>query len=300
MTPTLPLPRGRLLAAALLGAAVAALAAPARAQPAAAACTLAPVAGEARQLTSGQRPRSYRLFVPPTARGDGPLPLVLDLHGSGGQAAGQARNSGFEALAAREGFAVASLQAEEARWNVPASGTRADDVQYVADVIDHIAARSCIDASRVYATGFSGGGRMASLLGCRLNGRIAAIAPVGGLRWPGPCPGRAVPVLAVHGLADGTNPYEGHADRGAEWVESVPAALAGWATHNRCEPKLLQDAPPGAVQRLRFAGCDGSAEVHLLRVERLGHVWPREQPDATAAIWQFFKVHALRQRSASP
>jgi polyhydroxybutyrate depolymerase len=222
------------------------------------------------------------------------LPLVLDLHGSGGNAAGQAKTSGLETLAAREGFAVASLQAEDARWNVPASGARADDVQYVADVIDHIAARTCIDPARVHATGFSGGGRMSSLLGCRLNHRIASIAPVGGLRWTGPCPGRAVPVLAVHGLADGTNPYEGRGDRGAEWVESVPEALAGWATHNRCDPKLLQDPPAGTLQVLRYGGCQGGAEVRLLRVERLGHVWPRGDVDATQAIWQFFKTHPLQ------
>lgn len=281
-----PLLLAQLLAllAALPGLALAAP--PATCQPTA-------VAGEQRTLSSGERPRSYRLFVPPTAAGQGPLPLVLDLHGSGGDAAGQARNSGFEALAAREGFAVASLQAEDARWNVPATGARADDVRYAADVIDDIASRGCIDRTRVYATGFSGGGRMSSLLGCRLNDRIAAIAPVGGLRWTGPCPGRAVPVLAVHGLADGTNPYEGRGDRGAEWVESVPEALAGWATHNRCEPKLLQDAVPGPVRTLRFAGCERGAEVQLLRVDGLAHIWPRQAPDATALIWQFFKRHAL-------
>jgi polyhydroxybutyrate depolymerase len=274
--------------------ALSALAPQAEAQTPAAACTLAPVAGEAHQLTSGGRLRTYRLFVPPAVAGRARLPLVLDLHGSGGNAAGQAKTSGLETLAAREGFAVASLQAEDARWNVPASGARADDVQYVADVIDHIAARTCIDPARVHATGFSGGGRMSSLLGCRLNHRIASIAPVGGLRWTGPCPGRAVPVLAVHGLADGTNPYEGRGDRGAEWVESVPEALAGWATHNRCDPKLLQDPPVGALQVLRYGGCQGGAEVRLLRVERLGHVWPRGDVDATQAIWQFFKTHPLQ------
>jgi polyhydroxybutyrate depolymerase len=193
----------------------------AQAQASHSACTVTPVAGEMRELTSGGRTRSYRLFVPPVVAGQARLPLVFDLHGTGGNAAGRAKGSGFEALAAREGFAVATLQGEESRWNVPVVSGRADDVQYVSDVLDHVAARACIDPARVYATGFSGGGRMSSLLGCRLNDRIAAIAPVGGLRWAGPCPGRALPVLTVHGLADLTNPYEGHGDRGAEWVESA-------------------------------------------------------------------------------
>ena len=71
--------------------------------------------------TSGGRQRSYRLFVPQSYDGRTPLALVLDLHGSGGTSAGQAGTSRFEALAAREGFAVATLQAgaEGNRWNVP-------------------------------------------------------------------------------------------------------------------------------------------------------------------------------------
>jgi polyhydroxybutyrate depolymerase len=278
--------------AAAVGLAACALPLMARAQPAPA-CTVAAVAGDARELTSGGRPRVYRLFVPASAAGATRLPLVLDLHGTGGNAPGRARESGFEALAAREGFAVATLQAEDSRWNVPVATWRADDVKYVSDVIDDIAARVCIDPARVYATGFSGGGRMSSLLGCRLNDRIAAIAPVGGLRWFGPCGGRAVPVLTVHGLADGTNPYEGHGDRGAEWVESVPEALAGWAMHNRCQPRLIQDPAAGPVQTLRYAGCERGAEVKLLRIDGMGHVWPRTELDAAQAAWQFFKSHPM-------
>src|SRR5688500_6920485 len=124
------------------------------------------------ELMSGQRQRSYRLFVPAQYDGRTPLPLVLNLHGSGGNAAGQARTSGFEDVATSEGFAVASLQADGGRWNVPVNETLPDDVAYVSDVIDHVAARLCIDLARVYATGFSGGGRMSSRLGCRLSTRI--------------------------------------------------------------------------------------------------------------------------------
>jgi polyhydroxybutyrate depolymerase len=258
-------------------------------------CSIAATPGVAEQkLTSGGRERSYRLFVPPRYDGRTPLPLVLDLHGSGGNAAGEAANSRFEALAASEGFLVATLQAgaEGNRWNVPITAERPDDVRYVADVIDHVAARACTDSSRIYATGFSGGARMSSLLACKLGDRIAAIAPMSGLRWPGPCDGRAVPVLTFHGLADPQNTYDGHvANRGGEWEESVPEALAGWAKHNGCdgEPKL--DDPAGPLSTLSYAGCD--AEVRLVRVDGLVHRWARDEVDATAEAWKFFRVQRL-------
>ena len=281
------------VAAVLAGWSVSATA-PAQA-PARVACNTSATPGAAeQQLTSGGQPRTYRLFVPPGYDGRTPLPLVLDLHGSGGNSAGQASNSRFEELAAREGFLVATLQAVNSRWNVPPADGRPDDVQYTADVIDHVAARACLDTTRVYATGFSGGARMSSQLGCKLSARIAAIAPMSGLRWPGECDARPVPVLTVHGLADPQNTYDGHAEgRGAEWVESVPEALAGWAKHNGCTADVVLEDPPGPLSTMRYAGCTAGAEVRLIRVDGLVHRWAHDEIDATAAAWDFFRRHTL-------
>ena len=257
-----------------------------------ASCDLPQPAGvSSQELTSGQRPRTYRLFVPPGYDGRTRLPLVLDLHGSGGNAAGQARNSGLETVAASERFLVATLQGENNRWNVPVQDGRADDVAYVSDVIDHVAARACADLARVYMTGFSGGGRMTSLAACRLGSRLAAVAPVSALRWPGPCDGPRVPVLTFHGLADPQNPYDGHAaGRGAEWLESVPEALAGWARHNGCRGDAILDDPPGPLSTMRYDGC-GDAEVRMIRIDGLGHTWTKTEIDTTSVMWQFFKSH---------
>ena len=246
------------------------------------------------RLVSGQRQRAYRLFVPPGYDGRARLPLVLDLHGSGGSAADQAGNSGFERLAASERFIVATLEAEGGRWNVPVQANRADDAAYVRDVIAHVGSRVCVDEMRVYATGFSGGGRMTSLLACQLGSRIAAIAPVSGLRFPGPCSGRAVPVLTFHGLADSQNPYDGHAaGRGAEWLESVPDALAGWARHDSCKGDVILDDPPGPLSTMRYEGCADDTEVRMIRIDGLGHTWTKKEVDTTGVMWQFFKSHRL-------
>jgi polyhydroxybutyrate depolymerase len=266
-----------------------------RARASASSCAIAAASGVSEQhLTSGGRDRTYRLFVPPSYDGRTSLPLVLELHGSGGTAEGQAQTSKFSELAAREGFLVASLQAaaEGNRWNVPITSERPDDVKYVSDVIDHVAAHVCADTKRVYATGFSGGARMSSLLACKLNDRVAAIAPMSGLRWPGPCEGRAIPVLTVHGLADPQNTYAGHVEnRGGEWVESVPEALAGWAKHNGCKGDAVLEDPAGPLSTLSYKGC--KAEVRLVRVDELVHQWARKEVDATAEAWKFFSAQRL-------
>jgi polyhydroxybutyrate depolymerase len=267
--------------------------------PASPSCNLPRESGvSSQQLTSGQRSRTYRLFVPPGYDGHQRLPLVLDLHGSGGSSAGQARNSGLEMVSASgERFIVATLDAVDARWNVPIQNGRPDDVAYVSDVIDHVAARVCTDLARVYATGFSGGARMTSLLGCRLGARIAAIAPVSGLRVPGAgCSGRAVPVLTFHGLADPQNTYDGHVpDRGEEWLESVPQALAGWARHDSCKGDAMLDDPPGPLSTMRYQGCADGSEVRMIRIDGLGHAWTRKEVDTTVTMCQFFTSHRMNQ-----
>jgi poly(3-hydroxybutyrate) depolymerase len=135
------------------------------------------------------------------------------------------------------------------------------------------------------------------LLGCALGSRLAAIAPVSGLRFSAPCTGSPVPVLTFHGLADPQNPYDGHASgRGAEWEESVPDALAGWARRNSCKGDVVLDDPPGPLSTMRYAGCSEGAEVRMIRIDGLGHRWTREEVDTTAVMWQFFKSH--RRESA--
>jgi polyhydroxybutyrate depolymerase len=184
------------------------------------------------------------------------------------------------------------LEADGGRWNVPVQQNRPDDVLYVSDVIAHVGLRACTDNARVYATGFSGGGRMSSLLGCAMGARLAAIAPVSGLRFPAPCSGSPVPVLTFHGLADPQNPYDGHAaGRGAEWEESVPDALAGWARRNSCRGEVILEDAPGPLSTMRYAGCADGAEVRMIRIDGLGHRWTREEVDTTAVMWQFFKSH---------
>jgi len=284
------------LAAAILGAFIGSDAQAQTAGAVSAACDLPHAAGvTSEQLMSGQRQRAYRLFVPPGYDGRQRLPLVLDLHGSGGNSAGQARTSGLEALSNSERFLVATLDAEGGRWNVPVQDGRPDDVAYVRDVIAHVSARVCADETRVYATGFSGGARMSSLLGCKLGSRLAAIAPVSGLRLPTePCDSHPVPVLTFHGLADPQNPYDGHAPgRGAEWLESVPEALDGWARHDGCKGAATLDDPPGPLSTMQYAGCAAGSEVRIIRIDGLGHRWTRDEVDTTAVMWQFFKTHRL-------
>jgi polyhydroxybutyrate depolymerase len=259
------------------------------------ACAIAHPGGVVNQrLTSGGVTREYRLFVPDAYDGQTRLPLMFNLHGTGGDAAGQAQDSGLERLAQEEGFIVIGLQGVQNRWNVLLSDPNdVDDVQYASDVLDDALLKVCVDERRVYATGFSGGARMSSRLGCNLSERIAAIAPVSGIRWTAPCNGRAVPVVTFHGLADPQNTYAGMAARGDEWVESVEDALAGWANHNGCDQTRDETPEVNRVSVFSYGNCADGADVVLYRIAGLGHTWAKNEIDATREMWTFLEKHAL-------
>jgi polyhydroxybutyrate depolymerase len=303
------------------------------------ACTaLRPGTNHVTVISGGQK-QDVALMLPASFDAAKRVPLVIGLHPSGGTGASFDQDSGLSAAAMAKGFAVilpdggVQLSGGEGHyWNIPGvplvgggevpKGSR-DDVRFISDAIDHLVKNSCVDASRVYVTGFSGGARMSSIVGCRLADRVTAVAPVAGLRVGravGPdftepdatdCrPARPLTVLAIHGTDDPTNPFPG--GEGLRWGYSVERAAARWASLDQCgtTPPALEKVS-AHVTRVRYGACRASSEVLLYRIEASreqggGHVWPGGQRDrstrlqsskspveieATAVVLEFFARH---------
>ena len=260
-----------------------------------------------RSIESSGVNRRFLLHVPSRAPSVAPWPLVIELHGSGGTPEGQMSLSQLEALSEQRGFLLLAAEAVDQRWNVPPDASRASDVRLFGDVLDALIGEGCVDASRVYATGLSGGGRLVSQLACALAPRVAAIAAVGGIRFPEPCASsRAVPILAFHGTADDVNPYAGGGP--PYWGTGVDAAIAGWAQHNAC-PTVSEETlgvSPTTVTRVRHSG-EACVDVEFYRIEGFAHTWPSDisfasnvatggeplSPSANDLIWAFFGQHPL-------
>lgn len=103
---------------------------------------------------------------------DGPLPLVVVLHGCTQDAAGYDHGSGWSRLAARHGFAL--LFPEQQRANNPAlcfnwftagdSQRGMGEAASIRSMIDSMQALYSIDPARIFVTGLSAGGAMASVM----------------------------------------------------------------------------------------------------------------------------------------
>ncbi|WP_243076478.1 PHB depolymerase family esterase [Microbacterium sp. SS28] len=324
------------VALAVAGALLAPAAATAAAPASVGSCVRTLATGDSRVNVSFDGADYAVLVHVPAAPPRQKLPLVVDLHGSNANGSVQASISDLRTLADRERFIVVEPTGDIAfpqtlpdgnwAWNVPGvpltSGTypppgSRDDVAFLRAVVAQIDASGCVDDRRVFATGFSGGGRMASALACEASDVFAAIAPVAGLRAgradasdfttavPATCtPAQPVAVATFHGTADFVNPYPGNED--LRWGYSVNSAAARWAQINECRvgPQVAQYS--ASIRTLTWSKCSRQADVVLYEVAEGGHTWPGTSVDlsplgattqeisASEAMWSFFSAHQRR------
>jgi polyhydroxybutyrate depolymerase len=257
------------------------------------------IAGDyAETITLEGVERQFIVHIPPAYRLDQPMPLVINMHGRGGTAAGQERSSAMFAKADEEGFIVVNPQAlgRPATW-WPAPGPQGQaDLEFFQAMVEYVESQLNIDPARIYATGLSNGGAMANRLGCAMADKFAAIAPVAGAhpQMESCDPTLPVAVIVFHGSLDDVIPYMG--DGG--YLPPVPAWAAAWARRNDCQATPLVDYPREKVARQTWGNCSGGATVMLYTIEGGRHEWPGAYLEgvvpagyATDVIWDFFKAH---------
>lgn len=255
-----------------------------------------------RQLHVDGTQRTYRLYTPPDSETEGPVPLVLALHGSGNTVESFVDATELDQAASANRFIVAYPEAMGSLWNggfccTSGRGSSATDVHFLDQVITDVAAVRRIDTSRVYAVGVSAGAIMAYRLGCDLAERLAGVGAIAGAMLLDDChPSRPVSVIAIHGTADGIVPYQGGRIEGGA-TAPAPAASAvieRWASLCGCAGTDGVEVR-GSVTTSTWTGCQGGTTTQLVTVEGGGHNWflpvygpPNGAIDATRTMVDFF------------
>jgi polyhydroxybutyrate depolymerase len=258
--------------------------------------------------------REYLMHVPRSYHG-APTPMLIALHGGGGNADSQADDSNYGLIGKSEqpGFIALFPNGYSrlpsgvfATWNAgaccgAAEKSNADDVGFIRDVIHRVEKQASVDPRRIFATGMSNGAMMTWRLACEAP-EIRGIAPAEGTDNTATCtPAHRVPVIEFHAADDPNVPFHGGVGVGPSHTDfqSVPATQAKWVR--------LDDAEAGAKRVLSVPGahCDlhrakpGGAPVELCVTDTGGHSWPgggtrdgRKQPSmaisANDLMWNFF------------
>ncbi len=279
-------------------------------------------------MTHGGRDRRFLMHVPSQAAAAGAagLPLVMVLHGGGGNGEQVREQTGFAALADREGFVAVfpdgtgPLRGKLLTWNsggipVYAVEHEVDDVGFLRAVVAEAGRRALIDPLRVFAVGHSNGGMMCHRLAREAADLFAGIAAVSGaMNFTTKDSHTPVAALMIHGTADEHVRYDGGAPResvgrsGERVDASVQQAVDYYVARNglRSRPEAEQDGKVRTeVYGLDTEGKPAVAPVRVITLEGGGHAWPGSEKtraladrpfafDATRAIWTFFvTVHRL-------
>ncbi len=275
-------------------------------------------AEQSQSFRHGGIERTYVVRAPRELPPGTALPVVLVLHGGGGNAANAEKMTGFTALVDRERVLVVYPEgtARRARirlltWNAghccgSAMERRIDDVGFISALLDTLATRYPIDPARIYATGMSNGAMMSHRLGRELSHRIAAIAPVvGAVFGDEAAPTTPVSAMMINGLLDKSVPASGGltGGRAANAWDGTPTRPnidqgTFWARGNGCQP-TPERQERGTIIVWRYS-CPEGRRVELHQLKDNGHAWPGgergsrlgDRPsstmNATEVIWAFF------------
>ena len=222
------------------------------------------------------------VLVTPLEFVDGETPLIVSLHGYGGDAASHMTYVPLHERVNTDGFALllpnGTLDGEGIRfWNptdrcCDSGKTGGDDVAYLTELVAR--AKKIKDFGPVYFFGYSNGGFMSYHMACKGLPGLRAVASLAGTSYveDSSCDGAPpVSVLHIHGTADNVILFEGY--------ESEPD-------------------PKGDGERAFYAGAQ---EMVTRWSQRAGCDWPEDhQPHGTLDLDQYvpgFETQAFRLES---
>lgn len=250
------------------------------------------------ELVVGDLTREFRRFVP-TDPPDGPLPLLVAVHGGGGRDYAFPQADRFEQLAQEEGFLVVyplshPLDDNEGEWQLNTDADASHDIDFVEALIDHMDAEHGVDAARVYATGYSLGSMFTYELACHASDRFAAIASFAGTMPVAPtsCPrDEPVALMHIHGEQDEIIPYADPWDW-KDWdavgtMRDIPGLVQFWADEYACQD--ASESELGSSTLTVHDGCDGGVRVEHHALADGDHAWPDAIGDESMhdVLWSF-------------
>jgi polyhydroxybutyrate depolymerase len=212
-------------------------------------------------------------------------PVVFFVHGANGSGKNFMDETKANVVADREKF-IAVYPSATANGNpgVWADMSGVSDYPFYLAVIDTLKKKYSIDTNKVYMTGFSQGGFISFVAGCKYSKIFAAVAPVSGHAGSGCTLSRPVSVYMTFGSLEGAASF--FSDRDI------------WLKLNNCPktPKRIfpypESKPQSKIARLIYGPGDQGTYVYVDSVGGQQHQWPTAQNQAEE-VWAFFKQFSL-------
>ena len=259
--------------------------------------------------------RAYVTYIPQTAVPGVKMPLIISFHGGLASPEGQFHLADFRPIADTAGFMVICPASKHFFHDARDNGG-IDDVKFTDQIITYAIKNYNVDPQRVYVTGISNGGLLASRLACQLSNRLAAVAVVAASMdiGEGYEPVKPMPVIYMHGSADKLFPSAGGKKFGRV-TYSQDGIIKKWVEVDKCDPKPVVTEFPDTMHdgtsatKYEYTNHKTGIKVMWYNILNGGHTWPggwqylpefivgktTKNMNACAEIWNFFKGYRLPQ-----
>ncbi len=273
--------------------------------------------------------RKYILHIPSSYDGQSAFPLVVFLHGGGGNAQSAVNFTNFNQVSKSENFLMVYPQAFfEASPNsfVWADGRGLapdilgiDDVGFIDRLVTALKEEYNINSKQVYLCGFSNGSFLTQRIAFEKNTQFAAIGTIGSTMaqslYENGNPQRAIPQIFIFGTDDPFVPYEGGIVVGSNSlpIVGIEEAVDYWVAYNKCQNTLppinlpdSNNSDNSTVSVFEYNNGTCSTSVKFYKINGGGHTWPGVKlPNlasfgetnldifASQELWNFFERFEL-------
>lgn len=181
---------------------------------------------------------TYRVQAPDGWDGKSRLPVLIFLHGYGGEAADVLNDEAVAAPTQALGFLLVAPDGVNGVWSHQGAPSRPrDDRRFLQAVLADVRRKFPVDAHRIMLGGFSDGASMVWDMACFAPLGFAAFLPFSGGFWermPTACTA-PVNLRHVHGTTDTMVPMDGKRVAGHPGPAPIARGFMIWRETDRCE-----------------------------------------------------------------
>lgn len=231
------------------------------------------------------------LDIPEDAKG---APLVVMLHGYGGNAESFRSDTAFEKDANEKGYAVLYVtgapnpndSTSATGWNFEGLENGNRDVEFLCELARCVCEQCDLDASRVFAVGFSNGAFMAHRLAMEGQDTFAAVVSVAGMMSEGVWEKRndknQVSVFQITGEKDDVVPKNSDGSARFSKAPAIEDVMEYWAASNGLTLTETANVGKKSILTTYALSNDNDGQVSTCQVWHLWipdgrHSWPSEQ-----------------------
>ncbi len=279
-------------------------------------------------ISHQEKKRRFILHLPKSYGGK-EVPLIIFLHGAGGNSEVSQSFTNFNQVSNDNGFIVAYPQGFfekspnsfvwAAARGLPADSAGIDDVGFIDKLVTNLKGQYKINAKKIYLCGFSNGGFLTQRIAFEKNQQFAAFGSLGATmsqnKYGSGDPGRAIPMMFVLGSSDPLVPYNGGIAGASTTlpIVGIEKAVSFWVTNNNCQTTIPSIDLPNksmddnsTVTLYEYTNGNCNSKVIFYKINGGGHTWPgvkltKQSPrgetnldiSAGQELWVFFKQFEL-------